>query len=175
MPRIHIAHELSESLPERLAADGVQLATLDLDKVLAPYGKEEVYPDAPDFVNALRTHGITPIIATNSHNVARLDAVKEQLGDITILHRGIEGMRPKPHPAMLLAARAIAGSGGRAIHIDDQFKAYFAARRAGFDSFVWLKPRGSIFIDHPATVALRALEVPVYASLLIARTVQSIT
>jgi FMN phosphatase YigB (HAD superfamily) len=168
MMRIARTPQLAPELPRQLAAAGVGLVTLDLDKVLADYGSPQVYPEAPAFVDDLRRHDITPVIATNCRRPDRLADISRQLGGVLVLHRSFEHetpLRPKPHPSMLLAARQLTGATGKAVHIDDQLKAGWAAHKAGFDGFLWVRARGSVWDDHPGTVPLRLLEMPIAAYL----------
>ena len=168
MTRIVTAHRLHSGMPAEWAAQGLGLVTLDLDRVLAAPGSPVVFDESPGLVDEMRNQGLTPVVATNSNHTDTFPGISGQLGGISINHAVQPGMRRKPHPAMLRAATKETGiPPDRAVHVDDQLKAYIAARLAGFALFVWVRPRGgNILRDHPGTLALRALELPIFLGLM---------
>lgn len=162
MARIVIARRLNSISVNDLKKDGVRLVTLDLDKILSEHKSWKIYDDAHIFVEKLQAAGIAPVIATNERNPARLAAISEAFGNIPALHRGLNGMRGKPYPDMLLAARKYMPD-GKAVHIDDQLKAHICARLADYNTFIWVYPRGNPLRQNPGVMLFRFIELPIVA------------
>lgn len=172
MTQIEFSRSFARYPVEQLADAGVGLATVDLDKVLADYNLRTVYSSALNTLEAMHEHGIATAVVTNCNDPERLDDVMDQIfrrvGYVGLPHKGMlsengDILKPKPAPDLFIdaAARANVSPDAKRVHFDDQFKAFYGARAAGFDSFIWLYPAGRPLRQHPGVMVGRFVEVPI--------------
>jgi beta-phosphoglucomutase-like phosphatase (HAD superfamily) len=147
---------------EWLAREGVGLATLDLDNVLADFNSIEVYKGAIENIEEMKSNGTNVAIVTNCSDTERLQTIEEQL-ELPIFYKGLRGLRGKPSPDMLNEAAgsvSLGAAGNATAHFDDQIKAWRSAIKAQFDWFVWSMPDGGMRNSHYGVTALRPIELP---------------
>lgn len=125
----------------------IKFLGVDVENVLTDYGNPEVFPGIANKFDELLTavNGLGITLLTNKDDPEFLDEVVSQLpGDINYVGPAV-GMKRKPHPEMFQMAihdGAICYEGYQAAMIDDQFKAYRGASKAGYATFFWAKPKG---------------------------------
>ena len=147
-----------------LQTEGIGLMTVDLDKVLADFNSPKVFPEAADQIAHSVENGTNVAVVTNRTDTERLSEISAQLPDIEVLYKGLDGMKGKPAPDMLLAAKERVKhgpAGPYSVHIDDQLKAWRSAIKADFNWFVGARPDGKLTDQHLGVALGRVAEVQV--------------
>ena len=159
---------LSESLldidpVEDIAKRKIQLLGVDVENVLTDYGNPEVLPGMANHLEeiALANSGLRIVLITNKMNKQFLSDVASQLPSNPeyVNPTSEPGLKKKPSPAMfnfVLQRQFPEVDPAAAAHIDDQFKAWFGAYRAGYGTFFWTKPTGEH--QHKIVKAFRPVE-----------------
>ncbi len=144
-------------------ANRIKLLGVDIENVLTDYGDSKVLPGIAEHMEELQAAGggLKMVLITNKRSDDFLNEVVPQLpGHPPFIHPSKEaGLKKKPSPDMFRHALDEIFPDidpAYAAHVDDQFKAYFGARRAGYGFFFWTKPVGEH--QHKGVKALRPIE-----------------
>lgn len=145
-----------------IEARGIGLLGVDVENVLTDYKNPEVLPGVAEHMEELlATSGLRVVLITNQKDSEFLDNVVAQLpGKLNYVNPNEElGLKKKPSPDMFeFAVREFSSEADvkQAAHVDDQFKAWLGATRAGYGTFFWTKPVGEH--QHRGVKAFRPVE-----------------
>jgi len=162
MTEIVLANAFEDIHPKvDIQARGIRLLGVDVENVITDYKNPNVLPGVAGHMEELLAvaGGLEIVLITNKRRAAFLDRVVLQLPsgvDYINPDEGL-GLKKKPSPSMFrYALESTDVSPKEAAHVDDQFKAWWGAKRAGYGTFFWTKPVGQR--QHFGVKALRPLE-----------------
>jgi beta-phosphoglucomutase-like phosphatase (HAD superfamily) len=165
MTEIVLANSFLDIHPKaEVSARGIRLLGVDVENVLTDFGNPEVLPGIAEHMEELLVSvgGLKFVLITNKRSDEFLNEVVSQLPGKPGYIRPNEamGLKKKPSPDMFNFAvhglfedvKAV-----EAAHVDDHFKAWLGANRAGYGAFFWTKPIGEH--QHGGVRAFRPFEL----------------